>query len=280
MLTQIVHFSLRYRVAVLVVATLLLLYGGYTAWHSKQDVFPDFVDPQVVIQTEAPGLAPEQVETLVTRAVEGAVSGIPNLRSVRSQSIQGLSIVTVLFDESANPFQSRQNIAEQLTAVFEQLPAGVKVPKLTPLTSSTMDLLKIGLLSDKKTPMELRTFADWTLRPRLQAVPGVATVGVMGGDVRQLQVQADPERLRAHGLGWEDVVTAARQAVTASGGGFVETENQRVILQAEAQSLSPADLAQTVISTERGVSVTLGDVATVAIGPEPKVGDVRIQGRP
>ena len=280
MLQYLVQHSLRFRGIVLVLASAALAYGGFRAFHAKLDVFPDFVQPQAVIQTEAPGLSPEQVEALVTQPVEGAVGGVTDVESVRSQSIQGLSIVTVVFNEDADIFTTRQMMTEQLTAVGGELPDGVGPPKLTPLTSSTMDLLKLGLVSDTRSLTELRAFADWTLRPRLQAVPGVASVGMMGGDVRQLQIQIDPDRLMALDLGMDDVLAAARQATGAIGAGFVETDNQRITLQSEGQSLEPEPLGNVVVLRRGGSIIRLRDVAKVVVAPELKFGDALIQGQP
>src|SRR6266704_176104 len=174
MLQAIVHLALRFRGVVLSLACLLLAYGGWVAMHAKLDVFPDFVPPQVTIQTEAPGLAPEQVETLVTRPVENAVNGLGSQESLRSETIQGLSVITVIFKEGTDIQVARQMLGEKLGEIGGRLPAGVRLPKMSPLVSSTMDLLKVGLLSEKLSPMELRTLTDWTLKPRLLAVPGVA----------------------------------------------------------------------------------------------------------
>lgn len=280
MLQRLVDFSIRFRGVVLSLAVALLFYGVYKARHAKLDVFPDFVQPQAVIQTEAPGLSPEQVEALVTRPVENAINGVAQLESVRSQSIQGLSIITIVFEEGTDIFRARQLLAEQLTAVGGDIPAGVKAPKLTPLTSATMDLLKIGLTSEVRSSMELRTFADWTLRPRLQAVPGIAQVGVMGGEVRELQVQVLPERLAAQGVALDDVLDAARRATGALGAGFIETENQRIVLQTEGQAATPEQLGETIIARSDGVNLRLKDVAEVTVAPQPMFGDVLIQGRP
>src|SRR6185369_9495395 len=204
MLSRIVEFSLRFRGVVIALACVIVSYGLYVAAHAKLDVFPEFVQPQVVIQTEAPGLASEQVEVLVTRPVETAINGVGNLESMRSESIQGLSVITVLFKESTDVHIDRQLLGERLAALAGELPAGVKASQMSPLTSSTMDLLKFGLVSDKLSPMALRTFADWTLRPRVLAVPGVARVTVFGGEVRQLQIQVKPDRLIAYGLSIQD----------------------------------------------------------------------------
>src|SRR5215471_1894210 len=189
MLSAIIHFSLRYRMVVLALASVLLGYGVYVLRTAKLDVFPNFVQPQVVIQTECPGLAPEQVELLVTLPIETMVNGLGDMESLRSESIQGLSVITAVFKEGTDVFRARQTLSEKLSETAGELPAEVKTPRMTPLTSSTMDLLKIGLVSDTLSPMELRTFADWTLKPRLLSVPGVAKCSTYGGEVRQLQVQ-------------------------------------------------------------------------------------------
>ena len=282
MLNAIVSFSLRFKGVVVALACVLFGYGLYIADRSKLDVFPNFVQPQVVIQTECPGLSPEQVETLVTRPVETAVNGLGDQESIRSESIQGLSIITVVFKEGTDVFRARQMLAEKLGETAGQLPLGVKAPKMTPLTSSTMDLLKVGLVSDKLTPMQLRTFADWTLKPRLLAVPGVAKCSSFGGEVRQLQVQVRPERLIAYDLPLSDLLNAARLASGVRGAGFIETENQRVTLQTEGQALSPEALGNVVVvaATTNGTPVRLRDVAVVTEGAEPKFGDTLVQGRP
>ena len=281
MLQALVQFSLRFRGVVVALACLLLGYGLYITFHAELDVFPNFVQPQVVIQTEAPGLSPEQVEVLVTRPVETAVNGLGKLESLRSESIQGLSIVTAVFEDGTDVFLARQQLAEKLAETAGQMPLGVKSPKMTPLTSSTMDLLKIGLVAEKMSPMELRTFADWTLKPRMLAVSGVAKCSAFGGEVRQLQIQVDPEKLRAHDLALTDVLTAARVSTGVSGAGFIETKNQRVVIQTEGQALTPAALGQVVVlAGTNGAVVRLQDVARVMEGAEPKFGDTLVQGKP
>src|SRR5437016_9239095 len=197
MLQRLVTFSLRFRGVVVVLACVVLGYGIFVASNAKLDVFPNFVQPQVVIQTECPGLAPEQVELLVTLPIETMVNGLGDMESLRSESIEGLSVITAVFKEGTDVFRARQMLGETLAETAGELPAGVKTPRMTPLTSSTMDLLKVGLVTDKLTPMELRTFADWTLKPRLLSVPGVAKCSVFGGEVRQLQIQVMPDRLLA-----------------------------------------------------------------------------------
>ena len=281
MLQAIVHFSLRFRGIVLTLACLLVGYGVYTAANAKLDVFPDFVPPEVTVQTEAPGLTPEQVETMVTRPVEAAINGLGNEESLRSETIQGLSIITVVFKEGTDVFQARQTLAEKLSETAGVLPAGVGAPKMSPLTSATMDLLKFGLVSDKLTPMELRTFADWTVLPRVLSVPGVAHCNVFGGEVRQWQVQVHPDLLVAHQLALTDVLAAARLASGVRGAGFIDTPNQRIVLETDGQTLTPAALGNIVVATSaNGVPVRLRDVATVAEGAAPKFGDALIMGRP
>src|SRR5215469_12042625 len=221
MLQALVHFSLKYCRVVVVLACLLLGYGVYVSSNAKLDVFPNFVQPQVVIQTECPGLAPEQVELLVTLPIETMVNGLGDMESLRSESIEGLSVITAVFKEGTDVFRARQTLAEKLAETSGEMPATVKTPRLTPLTSSTMDLLKIGLVSDRLTPMQLRTFADWTLKPRLLAVPGVAKCSTFGGEVRQLQIQVLPERLLAYGLALSDVLAAARVSTGVMGAGFI-----------------------------------------------------------
>ena len=280
MLKHIVELSLRFRGVVIALACLLIGYGWFVSARAKLDVFPEFVQPQITVQTEAPGLASEQVEVLVTRPVESALNGVGNLESIRSESIQGLSVITAVFKEGADIFVARQMVAEKLAALAGELPAGVKSPQMSPLTSSTMDLLKFGLLSDKLSPMALRTFADWTVRPRLLSVPGVAKVTVFGGEVRQLQIQVRPDRLIAFELSIQDVLNAAREATGVRGAGFIETAAQRVVIQTEGQSLTARQLGEGVVAQHQGRTVRLKDVANVIEAPEPKFGDALIMGKP
>jgi CzcA family heavy metal efflux pump len=280
MLRRLVEFSLRSRGLVITLAVALIGYGLFVAAHARLDVFPEFVQPQVAVQTEAPGLAPEQVESLVTRPVESALNGAGNLDSIRSESIQGLSVVTAVFKEGTDIHIARQMLAERLSQLSGELPAGVLSPKMEPLTSSTMDLLKFGLVSEKLSPMALRTFADWTVRPRLLSVPGVAAVKVYGGEVRQLQIQVKPDRLQAFGISVADVAAAAREATGVRGAGFVETAAQRLVIQTEGQALTAEQLGNVVVTQRDGRSIRLQDVAKVIVGAEPKFGDALINGQP
>ncbi len=279
MLNRIVHFSLRFRGIVVALACLVIGYGIYVALHSKLDVFPNFVPPQVVVQSEAPGLSPEQVEVLVTRPLENMINGLGGLESLRSESIPGLSVITIIFKEGTEIHIARQMLAEKLSEAARELPAGVKVPAMSALTSATMDLLKIGLTSEKLSPMELRTFAEWTVRPRILSVPGVARCMLFGGEVRQLQIQVQTDRLISYGLSISEVLAAAKVSTGVMGAGFVENSNQRIIIQTEGQLLTPELLGQVVITYKDGQSVRLKDVALVKEGPEPKFGDCIINGR-
>ncbi|MDE2030095.1 MAG: efflux RND transporter permease subunit, partial [Alphaproteobacteria bacterium] len=283
MLKAIVHFSLKYRGVVLALSLVLLGYGFYDLRQAQYDVFPEFAPPQAVIQTEAPGLSPEQVEMLVTQPIENAVNGVSGIRALRSQSIQGLSVIQVVFGLHSDIYRDRQIVAERLTTVAGSLPQGVNPPILTPLTSSISTMYGIGLTSDRLTPMQLRTQADWVVKQRLLAVPGVAKVAVFGGDVRQLQIQILPDKLRYYNLSFEDVVAVARKATGIEGAGFIDTSNQRITLQTYGQMSTPEQLARTPIvrGSDESVSlnITLGDVAKIAEAPAPPIGAATVMGK-
>lgn len=278
MLNSIIRFSVRYRGVVLVLAAALLLDGLVVLARTKYDVFPEFAPPLVTIQTEAPGFTPEQVEALVTKPVEDVVNGVTGIATVRSQSIQGLSVITVIFAEGTDLYRARQLVAERLGEVARRLPETVKAPILTPLTASTGTALVIGLTSKTETLRDERTFADWTLKPRLLAVPGVARVSVWGGEVRQLQIQLDPARLRVYGLGIPDVVTAAARATGVRGAGAIDNANERVLVRTEGQALTPALLAESAVREENGAVIRLGDLGRVVEGAEPRIGAAAIDG--
>ena len=280
MLSAIVHFSVRFRGIVIALAVVLLAYGVTVLAATRYDVFPEFAPPQVAIQTEAPGFTPEQVETLITTPIENAINGVPGIATVRSQSIQGLSVITTVFADGTDIYRARQVVGERLTEVARGLPITAKAPVMTPLTSSTGTVLVIGLTSHARSLMEERTFADWTLKPRLLAVPGVARVSVFGGEVRQLQIQLDPVRLRALGLSIADVVTAATHATGVRGAGVIDNANQRIVVRTEAQLTTPALLAQSAIRESGGAVIRLGDVGRVVEGAEPRVGAAAIEGTP
>ncbi|MGC2810107.1 MAG: efflux RND transporter permease subunit, partial [Bradyrhizobium sp.] len=276
----VVALAIRFRGIVAALACVLVAYGVYALGRAKYDVFPEFAPPQVSIQTEAAGLTPEQVEILVTRPIENAISGVPGVQTLRSTSIQGLSVVTVFFDPSSDIYRDRQVVAERLAAATQQLPQGVQPPIMTPLTSSTSRMLVVGLTSQTRSLMDLRTVADWTVRLRLLAVPGVASVTIFGGDKRSIQVQVHPDELIRYGLTLNDVLTAARRSTGVRGAGFIDTKNQRIVFQSEGQSLKPDDIARTVLLSRGAASITLANVADVVDAPEPPIGGAGIQGRP
>ena len=276
----IIAFSIRYRGVVIALGSLLLAFGILSLLGAKYDVFPEFAPPQVSIQTEAPGLTPEQVEMLVTTPIETQVNGVPGIQRLVSSSIQGLSLLNIYFQPTTNIYRDRQVVAERLAATGQQLPQGVKAPTLTPLTTSTGLVLVLGLTSNTRSLMALKTFAEWTLRPRLLAVPGVANISVFGRDTRSLQIQVRPERLSRYALGMNDVLAAAQKATGVRGAGFIDTPNQRIVLQSEGQSLSANEIARTVVVAQGAARVTLGDIADVVEAPEPPIGAGLIDGKP
>jgi CzcA family heavy metal efflux pump len=276
----LVGFAVRLPRVVLALACAVLVYGLYALTAARYDVFPEFAPPTVTMQTEAPGLDSEQVEVLVTQPVEVTVGGLPGLEMLRSTSIQGLSVITAAFRSGSDVDRIRQRVNERLTAVAGRLPQGVAAPAMTPLTSSTLTVLLVGLTSETRSAMDLRQFAEWTVRLRLQAVPGIAQVSIYGGAVRALQVQVRPDDLIRYQIGLNDVLAAARKGTGVRGAGFVDTPNQRVVLRTEGQSLSPEALGRTVLLNDGGASVVLADVATVTAAPEPAISAALVDGKP
>jgi CzcA family heavy metal efflux pump len=279
-LRRIVALCVRFRVLVVAIAILLAAYGVFVAQRAKLDVFPEFAPPQIVVQTEAPGLSAETVETLVTRPIEYSLNGTPALENIYSQSIQGLSVVTLVFEDDADIYRVRQLTAERLAQLGSALPSGVRTPAMGALASSTSMVLSIGLTSEHHSGMDLRTMADWTVRQRLLGVPGVARVETFGGEIRQLQIQLLPERMMLHGLSIDEVVAAASKSTGVRGAGFIETDNQRITLRTEGQSLSASALGEAVVAQRGTISVRLRDIANVVDGPEPKIGDALVMGQP
>ncbi|MBI4873511.1 MAG: efflux RND transporter permease subunit [Acidobacteria bacterium] len=280
MLSALVRHSIQYRGIVTVLACLTVAYGIYSAAHARYDAYPEFAPPQVVVQTEAPGFSPEDVEALVTRPAEYALNGMPNLASIRSQSIQGLSVITLVFSDRTDIYRARQTVSERLAELTGRMPQGVEAPAMAPLTGATNLVLVLGLTSETRSLTELRTLSDWTLSPRLLSVPGVARVSIFGGDVKQLQIQVQPERLAAFHVSAEALLAAARQATGIRSAGFIDTPAQRIVLETRGQSLTPEQLGETVFAVAGGRSVRFKDVARVAEGAEPRIGAATIEGRP
>lgn len=280
MLTSIIGFSVRLRGVIFALACLIFAYGIHDLYQSRLDVFPEFTPPLVTIQTEAAGLSSEQVEQLVTQRVENALGGSIGLQSMRSQSIQGVSLITLIFDEATDIHRARQTVAEQLATVAGSLPAGVGTPKMTPLSSSSTLVLGIGLTSKSRSLMELRTFADWTIKPRLLSSRGVSDISVYGGEIKQYQVRVDPAKLVRLGLSLHDVVNAAQRATGIRGAGVLDTPNQRLVLNTFGQTTNPQQLGQVVLFQKNGSVVRLADVGQVVVGHEVPVSGANIQGIP
>jgi len=276
---RLVALCVRHFGSVTALTLVALVLGTWGALHSSLDVFPEFVPSQVEIQTEAPGFAPQQVEELVTKPVENAVNGASGLATLRSESTPGLSVVTVTFASGIDVHVARQGISERLSELGSSLPAGVGTPKLSPLVSSTMDLLKIGLLSDKVDAYTLRDAADWVIKPRLLAVPGVAHVIVFGGDVRQIQILPDLRKLAAYNVTLSELADAARTALPLRGAGFIDLASQRVLLKSPTPEPDIASLGAAVITVRNNTPLLLSDLAEVKMAPALRFGDALIMGK-
>ncbi len=280
MLKTIIRFSIRFRGVIIALAFLLAGYGLYTLSQVKLDVFPSFTPPLVTLVTEAPGLSPEQVAVLVTQPIQNALSGTAGLQAMRSRSIQGLSVIALTFHNGTGIYRDRQIVAERLNTVAGQLPLGVRAPFLTPLTSATGVVQVLGLTSDTRSLMTLRTLADWLLKPQLLSIPGVANVAIYGGQVRELQIQVEPHKLVRFGLSLQDIIRAAQRATGVRGAGFLEDANQRIAIRTEGQSITADQLANVILRRRQGADLRLGDVAQVVAAPAPAIGGATIEGKP
>jgi len=279
MMSAIVRFAIRMHGVIFGLAALVVVYGLYALTHTNLDVFPEFSPTQVVIQTESPGLSAELVEVLVTQPIENSLAGTVGISSMRSQSIPGISVVTIIFKEGSDIYRNRQVVAERLNTLSAQLPNGI-TPNITPLTSSASTMMGIGLTSDTRTLMELRTLVDWTMRPHLLMVPGVADVNVFGGEVKQFQIRVDPNKLIRYNVSLQEVMEAASKATGVRGGGFIENGNQRIVINSEGQSTSAAQLAQLTLLHQHGQTIRLGDVGSVHEGAAPSISAAAIDGKP
>jgi len=279
MLASLIRFSIRYYGVVITIAVLILLVGSYRFATAGLDIFPEFSPKQVIIQTESPGLSSEQVELLVTQQIELAISGVIGLQSVRSESIQGLSIIIAIFAENSDIYRNRQLISERLAQLPAHLPKGIS-PVVLPLSSSSATVLVLGLSSEHVDLMALRSLVDWSIAPRLHAVPGVADVNVFGGDVKQLQIQADPVQLKRFNLSLDEIIQAASQAANIQGSGFVENLNQRFTVQITGLPATPEQFAHIIVKRDKGANITLGEVATITYAPKPAIGAAQIMGKP
>src|SRR5215207_3528885 len=271
MLNKIIQWALRNRLIVMIAAVALLIYGGIVTLRTPVDVFPDLTAPTVTILTESHGLAPEEVESLVTLPIEAAMNGTAGVYRVRSNSAIGISIVFVEFNLDTDIYRARQLVNEKLQQV--RLPAGVPAPVLGPISSTMGEIMLISMTSKTTSPMELRSIADWTVRPRLLGVTGVSQVMIIGGDAKQFQVLVDPARLADHGLTLEKVVEAITASNANAAGGFLERTNEEFLIRGRARIYSPEDLANSVITVRDNVPVLLGNVAKVQAGTALKRGD-------
>lgn len=282
MLNRIIAFSLKNRPLILI-ATLLLLIGGcWTVWRMEVDVFPDLNAPTVVVMTEAKGMAAEEVERLVTFPIETAVNGATDVRRVRSSSTTGFSVVWVEFDWGTDIYRDRQIVSEKLATINDDMPAGVGQPTLGPQSSILGEVLFIGLTADSTSLTDLRTLADWTIRPRLLSTGGVAQVTVMGGDIREYQVQIHPERMRHYGVSLTEVLDATQEMTRNATGGVLYEYGNEYIIRGLLSTNEAAEMAQAVVKlTPKGKPITLADVADVTTGAKtPRMGLASISGKP
>lgn len=282
MLNKIIGFSLQNRILVLVASVLLLIGGTYTAMHTEVDVFPDLNAPTVVIMTEANGMAAEEVEQLVTFPVETAVNGATGVRRVRSSSTNGFSVVWVEFDWDTDIYLARQIVSEKLAVVNESLPANVGKPTLGPQSSILGEMLIVGLTADSTSMLDLRTIADWTIRPRLLSTGGVAQVAVLGGDIKEYQVQLDPERIRHYGVTLSEVMNITREMNLNANGGVLYEYGNEYIVRGVLSTDKVDQIAKAVVRSNgvSGAPILLEDIADVQIGAKlPKLGTASERGK-
>ncbi len=282
MLNKIIHYSLHNRLLVLVCAVLLMIGGTYTAFHTDVDVFPDLNAPTVVVMTEANGMAPEEVERLVTFPVETAVNGAMDVRRVRSSSTTGFSVVWVEFDWGTDIYRARQIVSEKLAIVSEDLPQNVGKPTLGPQSSILGEMLILGMTSDSTSLLDMRIIADWTIRPRLLSTGGVAQVAVIGGDIKEYQILLDPARMKHYGIGLDQVLAVCRQMNQNANGGVLYEYSNEYIIRGVLSTDKAEEIAKGVVAlTPDQTPVLLEDIATVKVGGKsPKLGLASEKGKP
>lgn len=281
MLNKIIYYSLHNRLVILVCALLLMIWGTYTAFNTDVDVFPDLNAPTVVIMTEANGMALEEVERLVTFPVETAVNGAMDVRRVRSSSTTGFSVVWVEFDWGTDIYRARQIVSEKLAVLGESLPENVGKPTLGPQSSILGEMMILGLTADSTSLLDLRTIADWTIRPRLLSTGGVAQVAVIGGDIKEYQILLDPARMKHYGVGLNEVLDVCRNMNRNANGGVLYEFSNEYIIRGVLSTSKAEEIAQGVVKTVNEYPVTLGDIATVKIGGKsPKLGTASERTKP
>jgi CzcA family heavy metal efflux pump len=280
MFDRITQWSLGNRLLTVVAFVIVLVIGGFVVWNMTLDVLPEFAPPQVVIQTEAPGLSPEDVETLITFRIEASVNGTPGVDVVRSKSSAGLSTVIVVFEWGTNIYTARQLVNERLQEVKEQFPPGTNAPVMLPITSAVSWLVKFSLQSDKVSLLDLRTLCDWDIRNRLLSIPGVASVVCMGPGPKQYQVLLSSPKLLQYNVSVKDVTEALRETNKNVPGGFSVVPGQEYVVTGVGRIQSLDDLKKTVVAERGGVPIPLGQVAEVRFGPEFPRGDSAYMGKP
>jgi CzcA family heavy metal efflux pump len=280
MLTWLISSSIKLRIVLLALCVVLIVGGYQSLGRAPLDVFPEFAPPIVEVQTEAPGLSSEQVESLVTIPLETALTGVPQVKTVRSKSVLGLSQVVLILEHGASVQAVRQQVLERVTKESRQLPVVARPPVILQSLSTTSRVMKIGLSSPTLSQQDLTILAMWTIRPKLMSVRGVANVAIWGQRDRQFQVLVDPDRLRASGVSLDAVVRATRDATALETGGFLDTPNQRLAIRHVSALRDPDDLAAAVVDFRGGAPIRLDDVADVVIGSPPAIGDAVINDGP
>ncbi len=281
MINRIIKYSLDNRLIVLALSLLLVIAGSYTASRMEVDVFPDLTAPTVVVMTEAQGLAAEEVERLVTFPVETALNGATDVRRVRSQSSTGFSVVWVEFDWGTDIYIARQIVSEKLVGVASSLPAGAGTPTLAPQSSLLGEVMIIGMTSDSMEIGDLRTLADWTMRPRLLSVEGVAQVTVSGGEILEYQILLDPLRMKHYGVTVDEAIAAAENINANAAGGIINDHGNEYIIMGTARTTDPREMGRSVVKQADGLPVTFADIAEVRTGVKsPILGQASVEGRP
>jgi len=279
MLNKIIDYSLKNRLMILVGAILLLVGGTYVTTRMDVDIFPELTAPTVVVMTEAHGMAPEEVEQLVTFPIETAVNGATDIRRVRSSSSMGFSIVWVEFDWGTDIYNARQTVTERLVRASSDLPRGVGEPVIAPQSSLLGEVMIVGLTSDHKTPMELRTMAEWNLRPRLLSVGGVAQVTIIGGDFKEYQVRVHPEKLKHYQVSFQELIATVQGMNANAPGGFINEYGNRYIVRGLGRTRHVGEIGNSVIKMANGFPVKVSDVAEVKEGAAPRIGDGSYNGQ-
>lgn len=278
MLNKIIKFSLSNRLLVIFGSALLLLAGGYFTSRMEIDIFPELTAPTVVVMTEAHGMAPEEVEKLVTFPIETSVNGATDIRRVRSSSSMGFSIVWVEFDWGTDIYNARQTVTERLVAVKDELPAQAGDPFIAPQSSLLGEIMLIAITSEEKSPMDLRTIAEWNLRPRLLSIGGVAQVTTIGGEFKEFQILVNPELMKYYGISFSDIIDASKSMNENATGGFIEQHGNQYLVRGIGRTNNTKDLGNVVIKTVKDYPVKISDVAKVKIGSSPKIGDSSYRG--